>query len=251
MCTVSFIPLGQDKYVLTSNRDELKRRPTLPPMATTINDQAVFFPRDKQAGGTWIAAGEQGWICCLLNGAMMPHRPQPIAPKSRGKLVLELFEYERVLEFICNCQVTGMEQFTLVILETGHPMVLHQFRWDGQRKQYARLDPRRPYLWSSEMYDFEVRQLRDQWFHKYFQRLKTIKSADVMRFHGSHQGHDPANDLIMQRPNGIQTVSITQLLIAPNRFSMQYQDLQSRHISFLMRTVTARIYHRQGAEPPG
>lgn len=237
MCTVSFIPIGQDKYVLTSNRDEHKIRPTLPPSGTVINNQLVYYPRDIQAGGTWIAAGEQGRIACLLNGALLLHKSKPKDQKSRGKLVLELFEYNSVLEFICKCAVSGMEQFTLIIIEMGDALVLHQFRWDGKRKEYLELDPHRPYLWSSEMYEYDVRLLREQWFHKYLKRLKKIKSEDIMRFHGSHPGHDPANDLIMQRSNGIQTVSISQFLISSNRFSMQYQDLQSRQISFLSKVI--------------
>ena len=69
MCTVSFIPVSNEHIILTSNRDERVNRATLPPVAEVVEDTTVFFPKDEEAGGTWFAAGDNGRVCCLLNGA--------------------------------------------------------------------------------------------------------------------------------------------------------------------------------------
>ena len=54
MCTVTFYP-NNNEYILTSNRDEVKHRPTLAPKKYNINNQEITFPKDEVAGGTWIA----------------------------------------------------------------------------------------------------------------------------------------------------------------------------------------------------
>ena len=104
MCTVSFIPLGNNEFYLTSNRDEWNLRPTLAPVTEIIAGQEVTFPKDETAGGTWIAAGENGRVCCLLNGAFERHERKLPYGLSRGKVILMAFEYENVADFLArNC----------------------------------------------------------------------------------------------------------------------------------------------------
>ena len=69
MCTVTFIP-GKDRYFITSNRDEkMLRKPAIAPQPYVINGNTLVYPRDADAGGTWIAMNENGNAAVLLNGA--------------------------------------------------------------------------------------------------------------------------------------------------------------------------------------
>ena len=73
MCTVSFIPV-RDTFYLTSNRDEKRtRKKANPPIAYTVAGARMIFPRDGEAGGTWIVLKENGDAAVLLNGAFLHH----------------------------------------------------------------------------------------------------------------------------------------------------------------------------------
>ena len=49
MCTVSFIPLSNEDFILTSNRDESPNRKTLTPQKYEINNVQLLFPKDEVA----------------------------------------------------------------------------------------------------------------------------------------------------------------------------------------------------------
>ena len=90
MCTVTFYP-NNNEYILTSSRDEVKYRPTLPPKRYNINNQEITFPKDEVAGGTWIATNNNTKTVCLLNGAFERHQRKESYSRSRGLILLESF----------------------------------------------------------------------------------------------------------------------------------------------------------------
>ena len=105
------MPLNRDQFILTSNRDEWIARPTLSPLTEVIGDTKVMFPKDLEAGGTWIAAGDNGRICCLLNGAYVSHERKSSYAKSRGKLALETFEHQDIYDFFNYSNLEEVEPF--------------------------------------------------------------------------------------------------------------------------------------------
>jgi len=68
MCTVTYIPSTEENgFVLTSNRDEKEFRPTSPPEIYAYGNCKLVYPRDEQAGGSWIAINEKGIsIACSM-----------------------------------------------------------------------------------------------------------------------------------------------------------------------------------------
>ena len=54
MCTVTYIPTGKGAF-LTSNRDERTDRAPAEPPITRYAPAPLTYPKDTQAGGTWIA----------------------------------------------------------------------------------------------------------------------------------------------------------------------------------------------------
>src|SRR4026207_1194678 len=92
MCTVTFIP-AKNGYFITSNRDEkYSRKRAIPPAMYTIGKSKLLFPKDTNAGGTWIALHESGNAAVILNGAFGRHAPQAPYEKSRGIILLEIIE---------------------------------------------------------------------------------------------------------------------------------------------------------------
>jgi len=162
MCTVTFIPSG-NKIFLTSNRDErLRRKQALPPRFYIHNDVQLLYPRDEDAGGSWIAVNENGNTAVLLNGAFNKHAPFSAYRKSRGLILLDIIRANLPATYFSKIDLSGIEPFTVIIVEAGN---LFECRWNGIRKFCKRLEITHAYIWSSAtLYDNEVKRKREQWF---------------------------------------------------------------------------------------
>lgn len=69
--------------VVAANRDERTDRKASPPGLFTGRCHRMLSPRDRQAGGTWLAVDDRGWFAGLTNVTAVPRVPD--AP-SRGHL---------------------------------------------------------------------------------------------------------------------------------------------------------------------
>lgn len=237
------MPLHKERFILTSNRDERIARPSLSPVTEVIGDSKVIFPKDLEAGGTWIAAGDNGRICCLLNGAYVSHKRKSSYSKSRGKLTLEAFEYQNIYDFFNHINLEEVEPFTLIVIETEDETKLIEFRWNSVCKQVRELDIDRPHLWSSAtLYNFRIREKREVWFKEWILNSNNIDREKILRFHSSSHGSDPENDLVMERANGLKTVSITQVELYHDDLSMHYHDLLNNHSTLLTQEIKLNNY---------
>lgn len=243
MCTVTYIPIETGKFILTSNRDEHIVRPTNSPIKESINGTNVFFPRDEQAGGTWIAAGDNGRVCCLLNGAFEKHKRKELYSKSRGKIVLEAFEFDNLSEFFHNVALDDVEPFTLIVVDNSEQSKLYEFRWDGNKRHLIELDILIPKIWSSAtLYSKQVRDERELWFGDWLSKQNLLKGDVVLNFHSFPHGNDTENDVIMDRNNGLKTVSITQIECNVDSFKMEYHDLVKQQKITLTKEIKRNSY---------
>ncbi|HRG42540.1 MAG TPA: NRDE family protein [Saprospiraceae bacterium] len=233
MCTVSYMPT-KSGFILTSSRDESKVRKTLPPATYHLHSQDLVFPKDILAGGTWIAASERGQVACLLNGAFDKFESKDTYVVSRGQVLLDYFNYQNASAFIKKLDCSQVAPFTLLMFEPVNEMAIHQLRWDGEQKFIENIDPNTPKLWASAtLYDKTQRESRKSWFEQWIKE-KSIIDADYLRaFHTSRHTDDVQNDIVMQRDNGLQTVSVTQVQYHAGQLDMQYHDLISGKDSFI------------------
>jgi hypothetical protein len=220
MCTVTYLPLGNDEFCLTSNRDET---PSRQPMEL-YHDEAnnLLFPKEPKHGGTWISASADNRLVCLLNGAFQKHKHEPPYRKSRGLVVLEYFDYSTP-QFISNYYFDGIEPFTMVIFDNGK---LYDFRWDGIEKHLKELDTKLPHIWSSStLYSDEVKEMRLSWFQDWLNSEMPKNAVEILNFHKTAGADDIENGLIMSRNNNLVcTVSITQVIKSFDYFSFSYLD---------------------------
>src|SRR4030095_9832506 len=94
MCTVSFVPLSNSRFILTSNRDEtIKRGLASSPQKINRNGTEIICPVDPLASGSWIGVSEKGRVICLLNGAFERHKHRPPYRMSRGIVVLDALTF--------------------------------------------------------------------------------------------------------------------------------------------------------------
>jgi hypothetical protein len=224
MCTVSFIPVN-DGFILTSNRDELQSRPTLPPLEYQLEGRRLTFPRDEQAGGTWIAMDEGNRVACLLNGAHEAHRRNPPYSRSRGLLVQESLVYGQGLASFCDAvHLDGVEPFTLLLFGMAAGEGNYQLIWDGVRRSVRYLVIDSPQLWQSvTLYDADMRKERQVWFEQWLQTEDTPDDESLWAFHTNRHGTDPHKDIVMRRGD-LKTVSVTQCRVLSGTSMMRYDD---------------------------
>jgi len=223
MCTVTYLPQPDGSYVLSHNRDEAPERGARQILRQERQQEQIVFPQDAGAGGTWITLGALDRVACLLNGAYTNHERKPPYRMSRGIMVLEYHDYPDVHAFRQNFNFSGMEPFTMLVVEGGQP---YQMVWDAQSLAFEELQAKKSYIWSSAtLYDQEMRAERVRWFREWLDR-ETNPGLSAARFFHRYAGNgDPRTDVVMNRDNIVRTVSITHIVRDSTQIELQYEDL--------------------------
>ncbi len=227
MCTVTYLPLENGGFILTSNRDEKTlRKSALPPSKYQLNNTAVFFPKDQQAGGTWIVTSHHQYTLCLLNGAFVKHERKENYKWSRGQVLLDFFHYKDVPLFIKEYDFVDIEPFTLIIVEEKERIGLYQLVWDGENIHLEKKDAGKENIWSSvTLYEPQVIQARKKWFDKWLEEHPQGKRSEITDFHRFGGDGNPESNVLMNRNNIVKTVSITSVFSSQDETTMQYFDV--------------------------
>jgi uncharacterized protein with NRDE domain len=222
MCTVSFVPV-KDTVIITSNRDEnVLRQHAAAPAFHSLKNRKVIFPKDQKAGGTWFAAGDDGVVGVLLNGAFKKHIAKPPYRKSRGLVLLEIIEADAPLRFFTALDLENIEPCTIILFQYGS---LYELRWDGNNKHERSLDTSRHHIWSSStLYAEEVIENRERLFEQFIKAEKNITPELVRDLHGDDHGDDQ-NGFVINRQTGIKTFSITQAVVKQDSIKFLHADL--------------------------
>ncbi len=228
MCVLTYIPTSKNSYFLTNNRDEATARTkALPPRRYRLNNTQVFFPKDPQSGGTWIATSANFTIC-LLNGAFEKHTPLPPYRQSRGQIIVDFFQYSNTQKFVDNYNFSGIENFTLIIIENTNSMNICELRWDGTTLSEKNIDAHQSHIWSSStLYPPEVVSNREQWFEDFLKKNPSLTQEEILDFHKNGGNGDPENDLNMNRNDELKTQCIMQIVRHNQYHSFSFHDLLS------------------------
>jgi len=224
MCTVTYIPLEKNDFVLTSSRDvPFARERASHPKKYIEESIEMYYPKDGKAGGTWIGVSTKNRLICLLNGGFHYHTSRVSYKKSRGLIVKDLLRVEDIHEGLNAIDLLNVEQFTLTIVDWNKNLELLEFVWDGKEK-HVRTMPQKPHIWSSStLYDEGVKQLRRNWFEDW-QNTSKISPDKIVDFHRYAGIGDPHIDLMMDRNLG-GTVSITSVIKSKQEVVMNYEDV--------------------------
>ncbi len=225
MCTVSFLPVGNGYYI-TSNRDEKNiRLPALPPKIYLVNGKQLLFPRDGEAGGSWIGINENGNAAVLLNGGFIKHVETPPYRKSRGLVFVEILSADSPLDSFLTADLFRIQPFTIVLLSQKN---LYECCWDGSSKHTRLISKEQPHIWSSvTLYEPAIITKRKYWFTEWLKKHPLPSVEAILQFHRFAGDGDPVNDLRMNRDNRMLTVSITSMEIYPQAGKMTYYDLSA------------------------
>jgi len=231
MCTVTYLPRKRG-FILTSNRDEDKTRASqvIFPEEMEFDEDVILFPKDPK-GGTWIACDNKSRVACLLNGAFEKHDQESTYRKSRGLVVLDTFGYDNISDFPKNYNFSGIEPFTLVLVDYNRGKTeLHEVRWDGEKVHHQKMNAQEPVIWSSAtLYSQKVRGEREKWFEEFLKKGKMSMKA-ISYFHQFGGTGDTSNDLVMERGTVLSTVSISSIEIGEQGGEFVYNDLLKNEI---------------------
>jgi len=225
MCTVTYLPLGNKDFILTSNRDEDVNRKTISPKIYTEENVKLIYPKDELAGGTWIGLSEKNRLVCLLNGAFTSHIRQISYKMSRGIIVKKLLITENGLEFINTFDFNEIEPFTIIYIDWSKDLKAYELIWDGKIKHFAELN-QEPKIWSSSsLYSNEMKQKRQDWFTDWLNEHKDYKQNDVFDFH--QQEKENTDFALKMKRSYVETVSITSVKKYSEKVVMKYKDFKT------------------------
>jgi len=232
MCTVTYIPTASGFY-LTSNRDEQSTRPTISPQKYTLKDQELIYPKDKKAGGSWIAVNNSGRAACLLNGAFEKHHPNGNYSKSRGLILIESFSFPSIKNFSENVSLKNIEPFTMLLIQFSLTSV-HEFYelcWDGKNKFTTKISLNTPRIWSSvTLYDQEIINRRKQMFDVWLNKNFATEDKMIDDFHKSKHGLNASEGILMKGDGNLMTLSISQINLKHKQLRFNYHDLIQNRI---------------------
>jgi len=238
MCTVTYLPISNNEFILTSSRDvPFSREKSLVPKKYVEDGITLFYPKDGKAGGTWIGTSSKERLICLLNGGFKNHDQKEFYAKSRGLIVKELLKMDDLVRACEQIELDQVEPFTLVIVEWNRSyesintiskkkskqLRLTEFVWDGKSKFLKKIS-QKPQIWSSStLYTDVMKDMRRVWFNDWRDKYEFNK-RNILDFHLKAGVGDENIDILMKRP-AVGTVSITQVSNINEHIKIDYREI--------------------------
>lgn len=221
MCTVTFVP-NKSGFILTSNRDETTLRGrALPPNEYDGKFKKLVYPRDPKANGTWIVHDNVN-IAILLNGAEEKHHHRDNYRKSRGLILLDIFDSINPIDNWYGIELNNIEPFTVVLFFNDK---LYQLQWNETSKTIKELAITEAHIWSSStLYSREIREHRKKIFENHLKE-SNYTAEEILDFHQFKDEQNDNNTIVIKRNEHLKTVSITQFKIKNNQSDFIYIDL--------------------------
>lgn len=230
MCTVTYLPKGNEDFILTSNRDESPHRKTSAPQFYEESGIKLLYPKDELAGGTWIGISELHRLACLLNGGFEKHQRKSSYRKSRGLILKEILTTPDYEAYITRTDFTDIEPFTIILLGWTGGLKAYELVWDGEQKHFSQLGAT-PKIWSSSpLYDQQMKSERKTWFQNWLTHQTQFEKQAILDFHHNKDLGTKTTSLIMDRLF-VKTVSISSIQKKGNSISFYYKDLSKDKVS--------------------
>ena len=230
MCTVTYLPIADNQFILTSNRDETPLRKTIPPKKYVEDGVTLMYPKDEIAGGTWIGESSKNRVVCLLNGGFVNHKRKLPYKMSRGIIVKNILKADNAIAFINDFDFTNIEPFTLILIDWDLKLATYELVWDGVKKHFKPL-AQEPKIWSSSpLYTPEMKEEREMWFTNWLENNKKDSLKNILEFHKNNSLGTKETSPKMKR-KFVETVSITSIK-KEKKVEISYIDFNTKNHSF-------------------
>jgi uncharacterized protein with NRDE domain len=197
------------------NRDEYRGRIE----SNTIHEKdGIYYPIDKQAGGTWFGFNHQGTVMALLNR----YQDKAIeTTTTRGDIIPNLLKSKNISVDLDKLLVNKYNPFDLIII--NHAQII-QCSWSG--KKLTKLVKSLPFFVSSSSIDaYRVQKYRA----KAFLNFNAINPNQILSdLHLSQDSKDTSCSIYMSRKK-THTKSISQVTVTAE--SLNYQYLTEEQLS--------------------
>jgi len=224
MCTLTYLPLENDSFILTSTRDIMRlRAEATKPKEYKRDGLKLYYAKDGKAGGTWLGMSGHKRLICLMNGAFDFYFPEPPYKKSRGLVLLDVLSIKDNLIKLNDFE--GIEPFTMIIIEWSSGLELFELRWDGINKHFKKLENKAQLWSSSSLYNETVKNKRQDLFNSWLKNNSEYNEHEIMKFHHL-ETDDPKNGIRMKR-DLFCSVSLSCVKKINNNISWTYKDLIS------------------------
>lgn len=223
MCTVTYIPQKDSGFIITSSRDEKSPRNARMLKNSSVDDFKLIFPVDPLSGGTWIGCSELGRTCCLLNGGKTKHERKPSYRRSRGLVLTDLLSAYSLKDKIKYYDFTGIEPFTMIIIDHNDVNNYLELVWDENKKHISYSDRSVPKIWSSAtIYSMVERKYKSELFEIFLRN--NSDSENISNFHFLPENILSVSDTSIKNYKPI-TVSITQITGNSNEAEIKHHDI--------------------------
>jgi hypothetical protein len=220
----------QGGFILTSNRDESPDRGITEVATLEITGSNVYYPKDPQAGGSWFAFSEAGWVACLLNGGFVPYDRSRQFGLSRGIVLLDSFRFHSTDKFAEEYDFKESAPFTLLLIRDAS---IQELIWDGKTLHRASFSSDQEHFWSSvTLYPEDVRIARHNLFDDWLNQNPLYSPDDIRNFHRYGGTGDGLNDFVMNRNEIVKTLSISSVYLKDNQYVFNHVNLDDETASF-------------------
>jgi len=223
--------LRAGQLVLACNRDELAtRQPAdLPTLQEFTNGIGALFPRDRDAGGSWVGVNSSGIAVSLLNNYAADVRPLPKNPRSRGAIVPKMLQLRTLDEVEMGIESLREElerfrPFWLIVVSVPKDAPARALRatWDAETL-------------SVEPIVMPMAQISSSYEHARVEKSRRAQIENLLKdptdwteettntIFGSHLPTRGAESVCMHREDG-STVSHTRIEISGDEISLAYHN---------------------------
>lgn len=208
MCTVTVIRTERGCRVMHARDEQRSRQGGLPAQWRTLESgRRAIWPTDADAGGTWVAARDDGVVLALLN-RNIPDNGRPAPIKSRGAVIPALIDLDTpaaILERLAEMDLAGTSPFRLLAIDaTGSGAVV---TFDGLALS-APVPSKPPSCLASSGLGDEHVQVRLPLFDEMMAEAATPEQQSA--YHHHRWDDRPEFSVLMSRRDA-RTVSITTI----------------------------------------
>lgn len=231
MCTITLVPHPDslNGFILTSNRDEAVSRRTLPPQSEMYKKTRLYFPKDEEAGGTWLGVSEHLRCICLMNGADKPHVRKAEYRKSRGVVVKDFLSSAKLKKTFKEYDLQDIEPFTMIIVDWHNGLIFYELLWNGDNRKITKLSLKE-HIWSSSpLYSEDMKQSRKKWFEQ-LKKTEGFSAKTLLDFHHNAGEGNKESDLIIDR-GFLKTQSISQVHNTSKELRFFYENLRNNEFT--------------------
>lgn len=223
MCTLTYIPVNNEGYLLTLGRDELLRSDmTTPPIEKKINGHNHLFPVEPVTGGTWIGISENDRAVCVIRGGKNKYQTRHPNGQALGQLIPVFFCYDSFKAFYKDYRLDDLEPFTMIAIEKGK--VTGLFR-EPDKIIVEEPDPRKAAIYSSaNLFSNKEILERTVKFGMWINSHPEAGFDDVLELHDSYRIDREGPVRINSGRDLLSIVSITCVIRNPDSFEMTYID---------------------------